>query len=210
MADIVPTVTASDGRLYRQQLQRVQSFAGRLHIDLMDGIFATPASLEPSEVWWQRGPKVDMHVMYKEPLTIIEQLIRLQPHLIIIHAEADQAEVFLAQADGFGIKLGLALLEDTAVKTIEPYLEIIDHVLIFSGKLGHFGGEANLELLTKVQQLKTLKPALEIGWDGGVNEQNVQDLISGGVDVLNAGGYIQKAADPEKAYAKLEAAITGS
>jgi ribulose-phosphate 3-epimerase len=75
-------------------------------------------------------------------------------------------------------------------------------VLIFSGKLGHFGGHADLDLLDKVRQLKEIKPTLEIGWDGGVNDQNAAELAHGGIDVLNAGGYLH-GKDPAAAYAKL-------
>ena len=39
--------------------------------------------------------------------------------------------------------------------------------------------------------------------DGGVTIDNAYSLTQGGIDVLNAGGAIQKAADPQAAYATL-------
>jgi pentose-5-phosphate-3-epimerase len=45
---------------------------------------------------------------------------------------------------------------------------------------------------------------LEIGWDGGVTDQNISQLAFAGVDVFNVGGFIQKAEDPEKAFHVLE------
>jgi ribulose-phosphate 3-epimerase len=95
----------------------------------------------------------------------------------------------------------------TPVEAIAPALEVIDHVLVFSGELGHFGGHTNLQLLDKVRQLRQLKPQLEIGWDGGVNEQNVLELVRSGVDVLDVGSAIQRAPDPMAAYAKLKLLI---
>ena len=90
--------------------------------------------------------------------------------------------------------------------------EAIDHVLIFSGNLGSYGGHANLDLLHTVRYLKNHKPGLEIGWDGGINSQNVAQLVFGGVDVLNVGAFIQNAENPEKAYLALDriASETGS
>jgi ribulose-phosphate 3-epimerase len=82
-------------------------------------------------------------------------------------------------------------------------MNLIDHVLIFSGDLGHFGGKANLSLLGKASELKALKPHVEIGWDGGVNEENALTLVNNGIDVLNTGGFIQRASDPASAYATL-------
>jgi ribulose-phosphate 3-epimerase len=101
----------------------------------------------------------------------------------------------------------VALLPETKVETIAPALSLIDHVLIFSGKLGHFGGHADLKLLNKVKQLKQLKPTLEIGWDGGVSDKNAQALAEGGVDVLNAGGYLHGTQNAAKAYAKLKTLV---
>ncbi|MGI0133798.1 MAG: hypothetical protein ACREBW_02415, partial [Candidatus Micrarchaeaceae archaeon] len=82
--------------------------------------------------------------------------------------------------------------------------DMIDHVLIFSGHLGHFGGSADTRLLAKVRELRSLKPSVEIGWDGGVNATNAAELAAGGVDVLNVGGFIQHAVNPVQAYSYLE------
>jgi len=77
-------------------------------------------------------------------------------------------------------------------------------VLIFSGNLGEYGGHANFDLLNKVDFLRQHKPELEIGWDGGVNLQNISQLAAGGVDVFNVGGFLQTAPDPEHEYLALE------
>jgi pentose-5-phosphate-3-epimerase len=96
-------------------------------------------------------------------------------------------------------------LQSTAAEVIFSALDHIQHVLIFSGNLGYQGGShVDFNLLEKVKVLKRHKPELEIGWDGGVNDQNVAELINGGVDVLNVGGYIQKAEDPARAYSALK------
>lgn len=48
-----------------------------------------------------------------------------------------------------------------------------------------------------------MKKNIEIGWDGGINEENVGKIVSAGVSVLNVGGYIQRAKNPAGAYATL-------
>jgi pentose-5-phosphate-3-epimerase len=105
-----------------------------------------------------------------------------------------------------GIEIGAALLPPTPASNIVPALGVIDHVLIFSGNLGHQGGSvADLGLLAKAMELRQHKPELEIGWDGGVSADNVRQLSAAGVDVINVGGFIQYAVDPASAYATLEA-----
>lgn len=204
--DICPTITRKTAQEYQDQIERVAHFARRIHIDVADGALAPNELLPIDQVWWPGGMRADLHVMYRYPLKYLQTLIALGPQLVILHAEAEGS--FQECADilhRHGIEAGIALLPNTPVETIEPGLDFIDHVLIFSGNLGHQGGShADLNLLNKVKQLKTLKPTLEIGWDGGINDQNAKQLARAGVEVLNAGGFIQSAPNPAAAYAKLE------
>lgn len=207
-ASIVPTVDAPTDQEYRKQIGQVVDFATRLHIDVADGVM-TPAPLVPiADVWWPGGVRADIHVMYQQPLEHLPALIALGPQLVIFHAESQgsfqEASETLRR---HGIEAGVALMPQTPVSYIEGGLQWVDHVLIYSGSLGTFGGQADLALLTKVHQLKNLKPQLEIGWDGGVNDRNAAELAKAGVDVLNTGGFIHKSHDPQDAYATLERVV---
>lgn len=71
------------------------------------------------------------------------------------------------------------------------------------GNLGYHGGTANLELLSKVRDIREHHPDVELAWDGGINADNVRQLVEAGVDILNVGGFIQKAADPAARYQEL-------
>jgi len=203
---ICPTVTVDDSQKFQTQVNIITSFASRIHIDLSDGIFSPEKLLPIDDVWWPGNVHADLHVMYESPFDHITNLIGLDPQLIITHVEA-QGDVsrFSDMLHDHGIKVGIALLADTPVERLTTFIDSIDHVLIFTGKLGYYGGHANLGLLSKVSELKSLKPSLEIGWDGGINDQNIRQLIDGGVEVLNVGGYIARSDDPRAAYAKLEA-----
>ena len=101
------------------------------------------------------------------------------------------------------LPVGIALLQDTPVETLNHFINVIDHVLIFSGNLGHHGGSADLGLLGKVHAIRQMNPQIEIGWDGGINDQNILVLRDAGVSVFNTGGYIQNADDPKNAYESL-------
>ncbi len=203
MAVICPTVTTLTPKHYRESIERVAQFADRIHIDFADGVFA-PTKLVPIEdAWWPIGPVIDFHIMFRDPLEHIEAVIMQQPHLAVIHAEAEGVREFLDELEGLGIHRGLALLKDTPAEAVKPYLDQLEHVLVFSGDLGHYGGTVDLGLLDKVQQLIAMKPTLEIGWDGGINIETAPKLAKGGVNVLNVGGFIQKSDDPERAYEEL-------
>jgi ribulose-phosphate 3-epimerase len=209
-ATICPTVTTDNPSVYKLQVEQTIAYAHRIHIDLADGIFTRNKLMAIEDVWWPGGVRADLHVMYEKPFNHLAALIALRPQLIIVHAEADGDFMsFATDAHRYGIEVGVALLPETPVEAIQPALEVIDHVLIFSGNLGHFGGHADMGLLGKAQQLKTLKPRLELGWDGGVDDKNARLLALGGIDVLNAGGYLHGAVAPKTAYATLKKAVEG-
>lgn len=208
MAIICPCVTPTDSKQYRQQLERVTPFAKRIHLDFMDGQLAPTTSPDLSDITFPKGHKIDLHLMYQNPARHMRAIVKLKPHLVIVHAEADGNFVTFAQIlHKMGMNVGVALLPETPASAIKPALEYIDHVMIFSGDLGHFGGSADLDLLIKAQAIKHLKKSLEIGWDGGINDSNIHLLAAGGVDVLNVGGFIQKASNPKAAYATLRSKL---
>ncbi len=206
MSTICPSVTdtKADPHEYRLQIERIAGFAERIHIDLMDSLFASSKSINPAQVWWPDGMVADIHLMFKKPLEYIETLVSLQPHLVIIHSEAEgDILAMLKHLQKYGIKSGVCLLQSTTVESVAELVKIADHTLLFSGDLGYFGGSADLKLLDKVSRIRDLHPSIEIGWDGGANEQNVASLSRGGIDVINVGGAIQRADDPEAAYGTL-------
>jgi ribulose-phosphate 3-epimerase len=210
MAIICPTITAYDTHEYRDQMEQVEAFAERIHIDLMDGELTPKASPDLDQIWWPENLAADVHLMYKRPHEAFDQLLKLRPNLIVIHFEADANHTELAEhLHDHGIKAGLALVQNVSVDEASQLIEKFDHILVFSGHLGFHGGEADLGLLGKVEEIRAKYPDKEISWDGGINDQNAKQLADAGVDVLNTGGYIQKSADPQKAYATLKSVIEG-
>lgn len=203
-AVVCPTVTATSLADYQVQIKRLAPFVKRVHIDLMDGEFAPTVSPELKDIWWPPQCMVDIHIMYQRPMEHLKDLVHLQPNMVVFHAEAILQHMHMAaELHKEGVKVGLALLPETTIASIEKILHSFDHLLIFSGDLGHFGGHVDLSLLSKIKEAKAHHPDLEIGWDGGIHAENVRLLVEGGVDVLNVGGFIQKAEDPQAAYRQL-------
>jgi ribulose-phosphate 3-epimerase len=211
MAIICPTVLAEEAHAYREQMERIAPLAKRIQIDLTDGDFAPSKTVDIEQIWWPESVQADIHLMYRQPSSHLDQLIALKPRMIIVHIEAEVSfPEIAAKLHHNDIQAGLALLAETPVESVESVLSMCDHILIFSGTLGHFGGKADLDLLKKAIQIKSLKPSIEIGWDGGINAENAKALANGGIDVLNVGGFIQKAENPAAAYAKLKGVVEGN
>lgn len=210
MAIVVPTITAENTHTYREQMERIEPFASRIHIDIMDGTFTPNKSVSVNSLWWPEATEIDIHVMFQHPQKVLQQLAELRPSLVIVPAESDKGlHTIVNDLEQHAIRAGVALLPETPVSAVKTLLPKLQHVLIFSGNLGHQGdSHADLTLLAKVQEIKAINPVIEIGWDGGVNDQNVKQLTEAGIDVVNAGGFIHFAKGPETAYRSLNALIS--
>lgn len=204
MSIICPALLAGDPHEYREQVERIAPFAQRVQVDLMDGEFAPTRSINPIQAWWPEGVLADIHLMFEDPVSQIETLVSLKPNLIIIHAEAAGDLLGMVEhLQKLHIKTGVALLKETTPADAHALIQAVQHVLLFSGDLGRYGGQADLKVLQKVPEIKKINPAVEIGWDGGANETNVAAIARAGVDVISVGGAIQHAADPAKMYEQL-------
>lgn len=208
MAVIAPALLAENQDDYKAQIERLHPFAERVHIDITDGEFAPSFTVNASQLWWPQEWKVDIHAMVARPSEYVQALVNLKPHLIIFHAEvAEDLAPTLQYVKQAGIKAGIALQRATVPLSVAPAVELADHVMIFSGDLGKYGGVANLMQLEKVRLIKQINATAEIGWDGGVTIENSYSLAQGEIAVLNTGGAIAKAADPKAAYDTLVAEI---
>ncbi|USN97012.1 MAG: hypothetical protein H6797_02360 [Candidatus Nomurabacteria bacterium] len=204
MSTIVPCVTVSTPEDYKTSLGRVHTFARRIHIDFSDGSFAPNQSIAANQIWWPQEWQTDIHAMVADPTIHVDSLLALRPHLIIFHVEVkiDLMPV-LQKIKAAGVKAGVALMRTTVPSDVSQLIGAADHVMIFSGDLGKYGGKASLMQLEKIRLIKNINAGVEIGWDGGINLDNAFSLMQGGVDVLYVGGAIQTAANPESAYAAL-------
>lgn len=211
MGIIVPTLTAETAVIYKEQVDRITGLAERVHIDLSDGDFAPTFLVGINELWAPQGWTVDVHLMANDLEAYVPKLLPLRPNLIIVHAEATgDVRAALMQIKQAGIRAGVALLRSTVPSTVEPLIQLADHVMIFSGDLGRHGGTASLMQLEKIRLIKAINSNIEIGWDGGVTVENAFSLVQGGVDVLNVGSAIHKAGDPQAAFAKLQQEMSRS
>jgi ribulose-phosphate 3-epimerase len=205
MPVICPSILAKTPDEYHEQINKVASFANRIQIDLTDGHFTPNKTIGPADAWWPVGIKADFHLMYRQPDPAIDVILEHKPHMIIVHAEAEGNFLSIVERlRPLDVKVGLALLPYTSVDSIFQAIDKLDHVLIFSGNLGEYGGHANLDLLNKARTIKHHKPHIEVGWDGGVNNRNISQLSFGGIDVFNVGGFLQDSPNPENDFHALQ------
>ena len=202
---ITPTITTADVEEFRKDLDRIATFAEGVHIDFAEGHFAPSELLSIEKAWRSVELITHAHIMYQRPLAVIDDIIHLEADMVILHAESEDVQECLEVLQENGTRTGIALLAETSVAELKELSidHLFDHVLVFGGKLGFQGGEADLTILKKVKKLREEYPDVELGWDGGVNHETAKKIVDAGVTVLNVGGFIKKADDPKNAYDSL-------
>ena len=205
---IVPSILSADKEEYRMQVERINIFTRRVQIDVTDGVFAPSQTLDITDVWWPKNWQADLHLMVAQPSLYLDTVLKLNPSLCILHAEASENlfPVFDSLKSA-GIKTGVALLPSTYPGNAKAYIDAVDHVLIFAGQLGAQGGQADLMQMEKIPLVRNMKPELEIGWDGGANVSNVRALAHADLDVINVGSAISMSPNPAETFQELVAEI---
>lgn len=205
---IVPAILTNNKQDYRAQVEKINTFTRRVQIDVTDGIFTPTQTLDITNVWWPKNWQADLHLMSATPSQHLDTILKLNPALCILHAEAseDLMPTFHALQEA-GMKIGLALLPSTFPGRVKQYIDIVDHVLIFAGQLGVQGSPADMMQTEKIPLIRNMKPEVEIGWDGGANMSNVRALAHADLDVINVGAVISQAENPAAMFQALVAEI---
>ncbi len=201
---IVPSILTDNKKDYREQVEKINAFTRRVQIDVTDGIFAPTETLDITNVWWPKNWETDLHLMVARPSEYLETILKLNPALCILHAEAEEnlQPIFTTLKEA-NIKVGVALLPSTFPGNVKPYIDMADHVLIFAGQLGAQGGQADLMQMEKIPLVRNMKPEVEIGWDGGANMTNVRALAHADLDVINVGSAISQSDNPAGMFQNL-------
>jgi ribulose-phosphate 3-epimerase len=211
MASVAPTINATTPEDYARRINNVKPFAKRLHIDVGDGVFTDVKTVGLTQVYDIDGVPFDLHLMMMHPEGQIENLVSLSPQLVITHFEAPfDHPAFFKELRSLDVKVGLAINVETTIDQVKDMLEIIDHLVVFTGKLGHNGGEFRGDCLDKIAQARAINPNLEIAVDGGLNQETARIAIEAGANLLDVGSFIHDANDPEIAYIAVEAIAEGT
>jgi len=196
---IAPSILAADMSCLGDEIARVvEGGCDVIHVDIMDGHFVPNLSFGPVIVKTVRkltDIPLDVHLMVDNPLDMIAPFADAGSDFLTVHVEViDDVPAVLGAITVRNVRPGISLRPDTPVEAVTGYLELVDIVLVMTVFPG-FGGQNLIEdsygRIQKIAQAATgLKPPPLISVDGGVDMDNVRQLVRAGANHIVAGTTI--------------------
>ncbi len=214
-ARIAPSILSADFAHLAEDVARIEPYVELLHLDVMDGHFVPNLTFGMPLIAALRRTSAlffDCHLMTTNPDVYFPVLREAGADLATVHIEVypDPTRV-AAQAREHGLAFGLALNPPTPFAAVEPFIELVDLLLVMSVHPG-FGGQTFIvESLEKVEKARKFIDSRGLGADieidGGVSPENARMARDAGADVFVAGNAIFGSSDPIGAVNRLRAAI---
>lgn len=202
MIKIAPSILSADFSKLGEDIEKLHNAgADFIHIDVMDGRFVPNISfgMPIIKAIRNRTDKVfDVHLMINNPQRYIDDFIEAGADIITLHYESEKhLDRAIQYIKSKGVKAAVALNPATPTVVLKNIIGSLDMVLIMSVNPG-FGGQSFIPYsLDKIREVKQM--AIEannedilIQVDGGIDSNNVKDVVEAGANVIVAGSAVFK------------------
>jgi ribulose-phosphate 3-epimerase len=203
----VPAILTDDPKALETMVRQTETFTSYAQFDIMDGQFVPSRSINCEHIaslavnfeW-------EAHLMVLHPEAYLEDFQRAGAQKIVFHYEATPSpQEVISLVRNLDMMVGLAVNPETTVATITPLIDDVDSILFLSVNPGFYGSKFIPEVLDKIAALRSARPNLEIGIDGGIKESNIAQVAQSGVDVICVGSAIFLQSQPGESYRHLQA-----
>ncbi|MDV3292723.1 MAG: ribulose-phosphate 3-epimerase [Nitrososphaerales archaeon] len=212
---VAPSILAWDlGDLQEAASIASRGKADQLHIDVIDGHFAPNITFGPGTVKALRKHcdlKFDTHLMVDQPEEYAEKFLDAGSDLLTFHAELLDGKRFdelYRTVSSRGKEMGLAIKPGTELpKWAVERLDKLSALVVMTVNPGFSGQAMDMNVMPKLQKLSSFIVEKGFGTDvevdGGVEPENVQEVVKRGGNVLVAGAGVYAKSDPVAAIGEL-------
>jgi len=187
---VEPVINVYSKEEFITRLAKVKDIAPIVQFDVTDGIFAAPKNfVDPQIVFNQlEHNKVHIHLMVNDQEGELMRWQTYGPRRITYHVEnTTNLESILEKTGELGIERGLAIAPVTPLEQVSKFVKMIDFLLVVSVPPGRGGQQFSLHSLNRLRALHEKYPEVELGVDGGVNEELIQKIKETGAKSISVG-----------------------
>ena len=201
----VPAILTDDPATLKKLVLQAESFTDFAQFDVMDGEFVPSKSVTCRDIAALKTKlSWEAHIMVMHPEKYLEEFKKAGAQKVVFHYEATPTpEKVIEKIKKLGMQAGLAVNPETPISAIAPLVETLDSVLFMAVNPGFYGAKFIPEVLEKIAAFRKAYPAMEIGIDGGVKENNIAEIAAPGVNVIYIGSAIFLQPDPAASYRRL-------
>ena len=189
MVEIVPAILVKTREDFAAKIAAVAPHVGRVQIDIMDGVFVPNTTLSPDA--FPPIPShllVEYHLMVQDPLSYA-RCIGKKGAIYELHIESlSDPEAAIAAVKKMGGRVALAISPDTPVSAVEPYIKLVEHVLVMTVYPGFSGQKYLPAMEEKMRALAAMGAVVEV--DGGVGMGSARTSAAAGATLLGVASAI--------------------
>jgi ribulose-phosphate 3-epimerase len=210
---LAPSILDVDFAHLERELKKIENGgADLLHLDIMDGNFVPNISFGPRMVESIKkitSLPLEVHLMIEKPENHIKSFIDAGGDIIIVHYEtSNHLDRLIQTINKAGVKSGIALNPATPLSLIEYLINKIDYLLIMTVNPG-FGGQKFIpEMIAKIEKARKIidnqNKSINLAVDGGINLDNISQVVKSGAETIVVGQIITKSVNPEGTIKKIK------
>lgn len=212
MIKLYPSLISGDILNLQEQITLLDPHCDGYHLDLMDGHFVPNITWGPAfinAIATATTKTCWVHLMATNPEQWINHFTLPAGSMVDFHIETSiDHKALLTSIKAKGWRSGIAVSPQTDIEAVFHLIDNIDYILIMSVEPG-FSGQAFIpEVIEKINALATYREKyglrFEIAIDGGINKQNIGEVVKAGVDHIAAAAAIFAENDPVVALQNLK------
>jgi ribulose-phosphate 3-epimerase len=180
------------------EIQRVEPYTERFHLDVADGHYVANLLFFPDLVRSLRKhtrKPFECHLMTTDPSAWVGPFVEAGADIVIFCFDslADPAAA-IKQVKDLGKRAAISLLMTEPVSLLEPYWNLIDQVTLVGTPIGTKGTSLDPAIFPKIRAARAAiekhRSRVEIQVDGGIRRNTVPQIRQAGADWIVPGSLM--------------------